>query len=63
MNIDEIIAKALEEEFEEGVEQCCADTKNTTFRLRTDYGNTKPSEISAGIDTIIGGRFVKQGTS
>lgn len=33
MNIDEIIAKALEEEFEERVEQCCADTKKHRFSL------------------------------
>ena len=33
MNIDEIIAKALEEEFEERVEQCCVDTKKHRFSL------------------------------
>lgn len=33
MNIDEIIAKALEEEFEERVEQYCADTKKHRFSL------------------------------
>lgn len=33
MNIDEIIAKALEEEFEERVEQCCANTKKHRFSL------------------------------
>ncbi|MBD5384008.1 MAG: DUF4367 domain-containing protein [Ruminococcaceae bacterium] len=33
MNIDEIIAEALEEEFEERVEQCCADTKKHRFSL------------------------------
>ncbi len=31
MNIDEIIAAALEEEFEERVEQYCADTKKHHF--------------------------------
>lgn len=33
MNIDEIIAEALEEKFEERVEQCCADTKKHRFSL------------------------------
>lgn len=33
MNIDEIIAAALEEEFEERVEQYCADTKKHRFSL------------------------------
>lgn len=33
MNIDEMIARALEEEFEERVEQCCADTKKHRFSL------------------------------
>lgn len=33
MNIDDIIAKALEEEFEERVEQYCTDTKKHRFSL------------------------------
>lgn len=33
MKIDEMIAKALEEEFEERVEQCSADTKKHRFSL------------------------------